>query len=182
VSADPLRTVWDALERAGCNPHGRPWDFRARCPVHDGDNVQALHVSVGADGRGVLWCFARQCSIESIVGALDIDIPDLFPAGHHHARRFRLPDARRSEFEGPARTLVNTLAAIERLGADWYASLRVDCAYCGSPAAIVQVDRHGVSFSCPGDADAEALGYAGCTFDQFTQALAGRLHDRGEAA
>ena len=47
--SDPLRTLWDALEARDCRPKGRAHDFRARCPAHDGDNPQSLHVSIGAD-------------------------------------------------------------------------------------------------------------------------------------
>jgi hypothetical protein len=174
---DPLRTVWDMLERAGCDPHGRPYDFRARCPNHDGEHIEALHVSIGGDGRVLLHCHAHGCSVESICAALGLSLSHLFPAGHHRARRRKLPDAARLDFEGDARIFVNVLAAIEQLGGGRYLELRCDCSHCGAPGAVLQASRGGISFSCPGDADAEALGYTACTLDQFRQALAGRVED-----
>ena len=70
----PLATVWGALDRHGCEPHGEAWDFRARCPAHNGGNRDALHVSVGAGGRAVLRCFAHQCAAERIVAALELSM------------------------------------------------------------------------------------------------------------
>jgi hypothetical protein len=180
--SDPLRTVWEALERAGCEPHGAAHDFRSRCPAHGGENREGLHVSIGADGRALIHCHPHRCPIARIVAALDLSEGDLFPAGHRHARRRDLREARRSEFDGPARAVVNILAAIEALGAEWYLNLRCDCPYCGAPAAIVQARSGGRALvSCPGDDVAERLGYGACTFDQFTQALAARLDDHKEA-
>jgi hypothetical protein len=138
-------------------------------------------VSVGGDGRALLHCFAHHCSAKSIVGALGLSLPDLFPAGHHHARRRRLPKARREDFDGRARTLANLLAAVEELGAEWYGELRFDCPHCGSPVALLQVSSWGIEqYCCPGDAEAEVLGYTACTLHQCQQAFAGRLHDRRE--
>src|SRR4051812_40949400 len=47
IGPDPLDTVWAALDAAGYDPHGQEHDFRARCPGHDGENRDALHVSEG---------------------------------------------------------------------------------------------------------------------------------------
>jgi hypothetical protein len=175
--SDPLRVVWDALDRADCSPHGAQWDFRSRCPAHDGENPSALHVAVGVGGQAVLWCFARQCDAEQIVAALDLEMCDLFPAGHRRARRRHLPDARRRDFAGSARTVVNVLAGLQALGSDWSASVRCDCPHCGAPAAVLFADREQVGLMCPGDPDPDALGHWTCTVDQFVQALAGRLED-----
>jgi hypothetical protein len=82
---DPTQTVRNALEPAGYPPHGPSHDFRSPCPGHNGDNPDALHVSVGADGRALLWCF-RGCTAEAVVAALGLTMPDLFPPGHRHAR------------------------------------------------------------------------------------------------
>jgi hypothetical protein len=174
--SDPLHTVWEALERAGCEPHGTEWDFRSRCPLH-GENPGALHVSVGVGGQAVLWCFARQCAAEDIAGALRLEMCDLFPPGHRRARRRQLPQARRADFQGSARTVVNVLAALEALGDDWSASVRCACAFCGAPAAVLFADRERVGLMCPGDPDPNALGHWTCTADQLAQALAGRLED-----
>jgi hypothetical protein len=177
-ASDPLLTMWDALAAHDCEPHGRPHDFRARCPLHDGDNPEALHVSVGGDGSALIHCFAHHCPAEEIAAAIGVDVRDLFPPGHHRARRRQLSDARRADFVGRARTVGNVLLALERLGADWYLELRCDCPHCGSAAALLQVSNRGVQqLSCPGDEDADRLGYTACTLDQFEQALAGRVED-----
>jgi hypothetical protein len=169
--------MWDALERAVCAPHGEPWNFRSRCPAHDGENPNALHVSVGCDGQAILWCFAHQCGAEQIVAAVGLQMHDLFPAGHRRARRRPLPDACRADFTGSARAVANVLAGLEAVGGDWLVQLRCDCAHCGAPAAVLFADRSGVTLMCPGDDRAQALGYGACTADQLTQALAGRLED-----
>jgi hypothetical protein len=181
--SDPLRLVWDALAARDCQPHGATYDFRAMCPAHDGDNPGSLHVRIGADGRAAVWCHAHQCAVEDIVKALGLEMCDLFPAGHHHARRRRLRDARRDGFHGNARTVVNVLAALEQLDAEWSLELRTDCTYCGSPRALLCASRRGgVWLSCPADEHAFELGYGACTLEQFRQSLAGRLGDRPEAA
>jgi len=89
VATDPLQRVWDALDAGGYNPHGKPYDFRARCPVHDGKTDGSLHVSIGADGRALLWCYSG-CGAERIAATLGLAWSDLFPEGHHHARRPRV--------------------------------------------------------------------------------------------
>jgi hypothetical protein len=89
VAADPLQRVWDALGAGGFEPHGDAWNFRARCPVHNGKTDGSLHVSIGADGRALLWCFSG-CGAERVAMALGLAWSDLFPDGHHHARRPRI--------------------------------------------------------------------------------------------
>ena len=103
VVSDPVQLVRGALEVAGCRPHGRSYDFRARCPAHDGENRESLHASVGADGRAVLYCFARQCPAEDICGALGLTVADLFPPGHRYARRLPLRPVKRADFSGSPR-------------------------------------------------------------------------------
>ena len=100
VSGDPLRLLWDALEAHGCEPHGAEYQFRARCPAHDGDNGSALSVRMGADGRAVLYCHAHQCSAEAITASLGLQVCDLFPDGHHRGRRYPLRLVARSDFDG----------------------------------------------------------------------------------
>lgn len=177
----PLTACWDALEQGDHRPRGQAHDFRARCPAHNGESYNSLHVSLGVDGRALLYCFAG-CTVEEICGALGLEVCDLFPPGHRHARRLQVAPARRQDFTGSARVVVNVLAALEELGADWYLELRTDCAHCGSPAALIQASRRFAVLSCPGDADAEALGYGACTLDQFEQALAGGVQERRRAA
>jgi hypothetical protein len=133
VSADPLRLVWDALEAHGCRPRGKEYEFRARCPAHDGDNRTSLKVSVGADGRAVLWCFAHQCDVDTITAALGLNVADLFPDGHRRGRRYPLRRLKRSDFSGTALDVVNTLFALEKLGEPWQLMVCCTCPYCGSP-------------------------------------------------
>jgi hypothetical protein len=87
LTHDPLRCVWDALERRGCNPHGATFKFRAACPSHDSDSP-SVAVQVGADGAVVLWCH-RGCDTGAVIAALGLVWADLFPAGHRHARPVR---------------------------------------------------------------------------------------------
>jgi hypothetical protein len=131
VSGDPLRLLRDALEAHGCAPHGTEYAFRSRWPAHDGDNRSALSVRVGADGRAVLYCHAHQCNAEAITASLGLRVADLFPDGHHCGRRYALRPVARSNFDGPARRLVNVIAALEALDEPWRILLTTDCTYCG---------------------------------------------------
>ena len=178
---DPLHVVWDALGRARCWPHGQPHNFRAYCPVHDGDNPEGLHVAVGADGRALLHCFAHGCRVGEITGAIGLGLADLFPAGHRSARRRDLPNVRRGDLEGNVRVVVNVLAAVDARGREWYLELRFDCPCCGSPAALLQASPKFAVLSCPGDPESEDLGSVGCTLRTCEAALAAELEGR-EAA
>ena len=109
MSGDPTRFLWDALEAHGCQPRGKEYEFRARCPGHSGDNPTALSVRVGADGRAVVFCLAHQCDVETITAALGLRVADLFPDGHHRGRRHPLRPMRRSDFQGAALGVVNVL-------------------------------------------------------------------------
>lgn len=173
-ATDPLSTVWDALQAAGCAPHGQAYDFRSRCPAHAGENNNALHVSAGADGRAVLWCHAHQCELEDITIALELSVADLFPAGHRNANRRQLANARRADFDGPARTVANTLAALERIGDRWVVTVSTDCPYCGYPHArlVVHSSAHKPFLHCA----------AGCNARMFTEGLAALVQDREMAA
>jgi hypothetical protein len=166
--SDPLRVVWDALATHGHEPHGQPSNFRARCPGHDGENSSALGVAEGADGRVMLHCFAHRCQCEQIVKAIGLSMVDLFPAGHHRARRRQLPPAKREELDGSARTVTNVLAALEQLRAPWTAEIRADCPFCGSPHANLVV---------PSRPEQKPFVHceAGCSARMFIEALAGRV-------
>jgi hypothetical protein len=72
---------------SGVRRSGRGWI--ARCPAHE-DRSPSLSVREGDDGRLLLHCWAG-CDAASIVGALGLDIRDLFPdrpnaPGGGHAR------------------------------------------------------------------------------------------------
>lgn len=85
---DPLRALWDGLAARDCDPKGQPHDFRSRCPAHDGDNPQALHVWEACDRAAMVHCF-RGCDTRDVVRALGLTMRDLFPPGHHRARPIR---------------------------------------------------------------------------------------------
>jgi hypothetical protein len=174
TATDPLTTVWEALEFAGFEPHGQPHDFRSRCPAHHGDNRDALKVTEGTDRRVLLWCHAHGCEPQLIVTALGLSMSDLFPPGHHRARRRALEPVRRSDLTGNAQAVASTLHALDVLELPWWAMVNTDCPYCGSPGAWLRTTSKPDSatskagrpwVSCP----------EGCTTDQFTSALAGRL-------
>ena len=59
---------------AGVKPHGKGW--MVQCPAHD-DRHASLKVDVDADGRVLLHCFAG-CTVEKIVDAIGLSLPDLF--------------------------------------------------------------------------------------------------------
>jgi hypothetical protein len=177
---DPLRTLWDALDAHGCRPRGKPHDFRARCPAHQGETRDSLHVALGADGRAVLYCFAHGCEAEAIAQALGLGVQDLFRDGHRFARQRPTRPVRRSDFSGPAHILANVLFALERLGEPWRLMLTSDCPYCGAQGAWLQVRSRGtvltsgfidpdgrVEFDCPN----------GCDTGNYVQALLGRLQE-----
>lgn len=166
MSSDPLRVVWDALASRDCKPAGKAHDFRARCPVHDGGNRTSLHVSVGADFRAVVWCFARQCTADQICAALGLSVADLFPAGHHLARRVAPLAVKRSDFKGPAAGVADTLFALEKLGKPWEVMLATDCPYCGGQGTWLLADSRGrLDVDCP----------TGCPSERFIGALVGRI-------
>lgn len=170
--SDPLRIVWDALAAGGYDPHGQPHDFRARCPGHDGDNRDALHVSTGAGGVALLWCFAHGCLTEEIVEPLGLRLRDLYPLDPGDSGR-RLRTARREDFTGIARTLANELLAFEQLGLRWSGAFWLDeCPNCEWQWAQVTFDSTGVRVTCQ----------RGCDLRMFNQALADRVRGPRRAA
>jgi hypothetical protein len=71
-----IHRVWDALEAGGYNPRGRPEKFSALCPAHD-DRTPSLDVAQGEKGA-VLTCRSHECPPERIVGAVGLEMRDLF--------------------------------------------------------------------------------------------------------
>jgi hypothetical protein len=57
---------------------GRNGAWTARCPAHD-DKSPSLAVREGEDGRVLLHCFGG-CSTSDVLGAIGMDMSDLFPA------------------------------------------------------------------------------------------------------
>jgi hypothetical protein len=163
---DPCRVVFDALEHHGCEPHGELHNFRASCPVHGGDNRDALKVTEGSDRRVLLWCHAHGCEPEAIVVSVGLGMGDLFPAGHHRAGKRSLEPVGRSDLARNAQAVASTLHALDTLRTPWRAMVTTCCPYCDSPGAWLRVSDSGKPHvDCPD----------GCTADKFTSALAGRL-------
>lgn len=67
----------------------------ARCPAHE-DRAPSLSIRELDDGRTLIHCFGG-CSVDSIVGALGLEIADLFPERRSHdpvpARRYSVHPA-----------------------------------------------------------------------------------------
>jgi hypothetical protein len=80
-------TIRDFLSRlTHVKKNSRGWT--AFCPAHD-DRKASLSIAEGDDGRILLKCFTG-CTVEAIVAALGLRMPDLFPSkrargfGAHH--------------------------------------------------------------------------------------------------
>jgi hypothetical protein len=92
VTTAPIDLVLAHLERPRERAKGQ---WSARCPAHD-DRGPSLSVRDLDDGRVLLHCFSG-CSTAQVVGAMGLDLADLFPprelavgAGTEPQRRRRL--------------------------------------------------------------------------------------------
>lgn len=61
---------------------GRNGHWTACCPAHE-DRSPSLAVTETDDGRILLKCFGG-CSVQAIVGAIGMDMTDLFPDSNDH--------------------------------------------------------------------------------------------------
>ena len=110
----PVEKVLDRLE----DYKEHRGEFRARCPAHNGNSDNSLSIKEGDDGRALLICRA-DCALKDIVGALDLDVVDLFahngrpgPKAKKATRKIKnekkilatdeLPDGTYWEFTSPA--------------------------------------------------------------------------------
>jgi hypothetical protein len=79
-SAHQWYTPADCAALLGGMPHGDT--YRARCPVHGGENPQALSIRLGTDRRGNpvtrLHCFAHNCDVRDICQAMGLTLSNLF--------------------------------------------------------------------------------------------------------
>lgn len=78
----PLETLLPHLEAVRRTGQGR---YVARCPAH-GDKHPSLAIRETDDGVLLLHCFAG-CSVNEVVGAIGIDLSDLFPKRESPGRR-----------------------------------------------------------------------------------------------
>lgn len=77
MTSQPVQAVLHALEARGTHPKRCGTGWQARCPAHD-DRNPSLAISEGDDGRALLKCHAG-CELAGIVGALNLEMTDLFP-------------------------------------------------------------------------------------------------------
>ena len=64
-----------------CLPDAKPSGrdrWRTWCRICSGNN-SALSVGVGKNGGVVMRCFKSECSVESIVASIGLNVSDLFP-------------------------------------------------------------------------------------------------------
>jgi hypothetical protein len=73
-STDPIHLLLDRLD---CIRQTRPNRWTARCPAHD-DRSPSLAITEAEDGTVLVKCWAG-CSAEAIVGAVGLELKDLFP-------------------------------------------------------------------------------------------------------
>jgi hypothetical protein len=87
MSVDVLLAKLDGVRRTG---DGR---WIARCPAHESKSQRSLSIREVEDGRVLVHDFAG-CSIEEVLGAIGLQLSDLFPAkagGGDFAKRERRP-------------------------------------------------------------------------------------------
>ncbi|MEI8374421.1 MAG: hypothetical protein WCJ35_16475 [Planctomycetota bacterium] len=73
VPTSAIALILSRLSKPERNSSG----WQARCPAHR-DSNPSLAVTLGADGRVLLHCFAG-CSVEDVVQAIGLKVQDLFP-------------------------------------------------------------------------------------------------------
>lgn len=83
MTAENLLSRLDKPRRTG------PDSWQARCPAHD-DNNPSLTIRETDDGKVLVHCFAG-CSVHEIVGAVGLELSDLFPPCQHHGKPVRRP-------------------------------------------------------------------------------------------
>lgn len=175
MSAPDPREVWEALVALGCGPHGDLTDFRARCPGHDGDNPTSLHVWVREDGSVAIHCHAHGCSYEQILGPIGVPVSALFPDGPPRAPRWprQATASERGRLTGDDLIVVETLAALRRLGECRRVEITTECPYCGEEYAKLVFDySHAPFLYCR----------SGCDARMFAEGLQIRLAELDETA
>lgn len=150
---DPMRRMWDALDAAGCGPHGPNHQFRANCPAHDGNSGRSLNVGEGSDGRVLLRC-AVGCEARAIVDALGLRWADLFPVGHRNGNRSKPSVPVKPRPMTPGAAWLDTLALA---GYQWRCMVVIPkCPYCDNERALLWVHDGGhVEVDCPDGCIAE---------------------------
>jgi len=75
----PAERVLEALDRRGCRPLPTANGWKARCPVHGGEDFDSLSVAEGTDGRVLLTCHSKGCAFSEILHVIGLRVPDAFP-------------------------------------------------------------------------------------------------------
>lgn len=81
----PIDLVLSRLDGHKLRENGRD-RWRSCCPGHGGSNPSALSIGVGDNDAVLLRCW-QGCDIEQIVGALGLELNDLFPPKPENGHR-----------------------------------------------------------------------------------------------
>lgn len=73
----PIDLVLSRLDGFKLRENGRD-RWRACCPGHGGSNASALSIGIGQDDQVLLRCW-HGCDVEQVVGAMGLELQDLFP-------------------------------------------------------------------------------------------------------
>ena len=79
----PIDVVLDRLASHGLRPNGTN-RWRSCCPGHAGSNPSSLSIGVGENGAVLLRCWSG-CQLDTVVGALGLELEDLFPPRENSA-------------------------------------------------------------------------------------------------
>ncbi len=81
---DPTTVLIARLNAFGSDPRPTgPDSWESRCPAHQGTR-RNLSIKRGDDGRALLHCHAHGCSLQDILGKLEMAEADLFPPRDGH--------------------------------------------------------------------------------------------------
>jgi len=118
----PVTDLLSRLQRVRVTGRHR---WQACCPAHE-DKSPSMVITEADDGRILMHCFAG-CAVDEIVGAIGLELSDLFPPRDVHAR----PDHRPWR-AGDLIALAAHESAIVAIAASWIAQ--------GKP--LSEVDRN----------------------------------------
>ena len=83
MASDVLLSLLERVRQTG------PDSWQARCPAHD-DKGPSLTIREAEGGKVLVHCFAG-CSVHEVVGALGLEVSDLFPPRQHQGKPERRP-------------------------------------------------------------------------------------------
>ncbi len=78
----PIDTVLSGLDNP--RPTGRD-RWRSICPSCGGSNASALSVGIGHDDAVLLRCF-KGCDVSQVIGAMNLEMTDLYPRAYSPGR------------------------------------------------------------------------------------------------